>query len=94
MTKRDCALLISRVTSLFFFFLAAEFFLEPPLYSSIVYLWKSDWADSVMTGGWSDYRAVLGIGEFVLGFVLMVGLALFLFKFGPRVSRYFEVEKT
>jgi len=94
MRKHDCALLVSRVTSLLFFFWAGEFSLEPPLYSSIIYLWKSDWAESVVTGGWSDYQAVFGIGEFVLAFVLMAGLALVLFRFGPRISRFFEIEKT
>ena len=94
MTKQDCALLVSRVTSLLFFFWAAEIFLEPALYSSIIYLWKSDWTESVMTGGWSDYRALAGIGEFVLASLLMAAFALFLFRFGPRVSRFFEIEKT
>jgi hypothetical protein len=93
MTKRDCAVLVSRVASLLLFFWAAELFLEAPFYSSVIYLWKADWADSVLTGGWSDYQAVLSIGEFVLAFILITGLALFLFRFGPNVSRFFEIEK-
>lgn len=93
MTKQDCAVLASRTATVFLFFWAAEFFLEAPLYSSIIYLSKSDWAESVLTGGWSDYQAVFGLAEFVLAFILTAGLGFFLLRFGPKISRFFDVEK-
>jgi hypothetical protein len=93
MTKRDAVMIVTRLLCLLLLLQAASYLLETPLYSTIWYLWRLDEFESLVSGGRSDQQAVLSLGGFILGFVLTLGLAFFLFKFGPRVSRYFDVEE-